>query len=387
MLKMQEFMYRHRFAEKTLHRFLKAFPIVGITGPRQSGKSTLLQKNLSNYTYVTFDDEKNILFLKDDPLAFVKKHGDKVIFDEVQKVPKLFDVLKLIVDQNRKVYGQYILTGSMQFSFLESISESLAGRIGLFSLLPFQYEELPKALAQEAVYKGSYPELVMRDYYESELWYASYLETYLNKDLRLLSQVGDLRDFRRFVYLLAAQTAQIFDMTHFANHIGVSVPTIKRWVSLLEASYILFFLPPYHENLGKRIVKRPKLYFYDTGLVSYLTGIETYKQFDQGPLAGALFENYVISEILKKELHLAHFNQFYFYQTQDKAEIDLIIERKGKKDLIEIKKTSSLKPKMFAHLNRLFDEKSDRYLIYQGERDQVGSSIALPLEEYLKKIE
>src|SRR5262249_53581533 len=156
-----------------------------------------------------------------------------------------------------------------------------------------------------SIFRGAYPELVTRHYYEANLWYASYLETYLSKDVRVLANIGDIRDFRRFIQLLAAQVAQILDMSLYARDIGVTVPTIKRWLSILEASYIIYILPPFYENYGKRIIKSPKIYFYDTGLVSYLTGMTTYEQFDQGPLAGSLFENYIVSEIVKKEAHQA----------------------------------------------------------------------------------
>ncbi|MCH9633621.1 MAG: hypothetical protein S4CHLAM7_03520 [Chlamydiae bacterium] len=375
--------YRPRCIEQTVKRFLNAFPVVGITGPRQSGKSTLLIHLLKDFQYVTFDDEKNIQFFEDDPASFLEKYSKKVIFDEVQRVPKLFQAIKLLVDKNRSSYGNFVLTGSTQFAFLKSASESLAGRIGLISLLPFQYHEMPKSLVEESIFKGSYPELVLRDYLESSLWYSSYVNTYLQKDLRALANIGDIRDFRRFVQLLAAQVSQVLDMTHYARNIGVSVPTIKRWLSILEASYILFLVPPYFNNMGKRIIKSPKIYFYDTGLVSYLTGIETFNQYDKGPLAGPLFENYVISEIYKRELHLATDAQLYYFRTQDQAEIDLIVDRKNKQEWIEIKKSSSIKPSMLRHLKMYAKEEDSSYLIYQGKEDLHKGIKILPLEKYL----
>lgn len=377
--------YRKRAIEKTIKRFLKSFPAVGITGPRQSGKSTLLKHLLKGYTYVTFDDNRNIQFFLDDPEGFMKKYHNKVIFDEVQVVPKLFHWIKLFVDEDRQNYGKFILTGSAQFAFLKSASESLAGRLGLLSLLPFQFDEMPRSLHEPSIFRGSYPELVMRDYRESALWYSSYIETYLNKDLRTLANIGDIRDFRRFIYLLGANCAQTLEMTYYAKNIGVSVPTIKRWLSILEASYVIFLLRPYYKNFGKRLVKSPKIYFFDTGLVSYLTGIETFEQYDKGPLSGALFENYVISEIYKKELHLAQDSDIFYYRTQDKAEIDLIIDRKSKREMIEIKKSATLKPDHLRTLKMYQTQIDQSFLIYQGRKDSIDNIKVLPYDEYLMR--
>jgi hypothetical protein len=375
--------YISRVAEPTLRRYLTAFPVIGLTGPRQSGKSTLLKHVLSDYTYVTFDDSKNILSFSEDPIGFVNQYSKKIIFDEVQYVPEIFNRIKIKVDANRSIYGNIILTGSSQFKFLRHATESLAGRIGLMSLLPFQYKEIPKAWLQESQFRGAYPELVLRNYHEANLWYASYLETYLSKDVRALSNIGDMRDFRRFLQLLASRVAQPLDMSLYARDLGISVPTVKRWLSILEASYIIFTLPPFYENFGKRLTKSPKVYFYDTGLVSFFTGITTYEQFDQGPLAGSLFENYVISEIVKKELHQSTFADFYYFRTQDKVEIDLIVDRKTSKDFIEIKKTESFHPAILTGLKKYFDKDSRRILLYRGEKFLHQSIEIMPYWDYL----
>lgn len=375
--------YTHRVAESTLQRYLKAFPVVGLTGPRQSGKSTLLRFSLPDYTYVTFDDPKNIMSFTDDPEGFLKQYAKQVIFDEVQFVPEIFHYIKINVDQNRSDYGNFVLTGSSQFKFLQHATESLAGRIGLMSLLPFQFVEMPKSTVSESIFRGAYPELVLRDYYESSLWYASYLETYLSKDIRVLSNIGDIRDFQRFLQLLAANATQLLDMSLYARDIGVSVPTIKRWLSILEASYIIFIVSPFYENYGKRIIKSPKVYFYDTGLVSYLTGVTTYGQYDQGPMAGAIFENYVVSEILKKELHLASLTALYYFRTQDKVEIDLIVDRKSSKDFIEIKKSATFSPRMIHHLIKYTEAGCRSIMLYNGEHYQHRGVTMIPYWEYL----
>jgi predicted AAA+ superfamily ATPase len=359
-------MFLERFAEPLLKRYLRSFPAVGLTGPRQSGKSTLLRNALPNYQYVTFDDQRNIELFEEDSEAFLAQFPDKVIFDEAQYVPEIFNAIKIRIDNDRQNYGKYVLTGSSQFSFVKNITESLAGRIGLMQLLPLQFSEMPKALQEESIYQGAYPELVLRDYRDADLWYSSYLDTYLNKDVRVLSQIGDMRDFRRLINLAAANVGQALDMSNFAKDLGVSVPTIKRWISILEASYVLFLLPPFSNNLGKRIVKSPKLYFYDTGLVSYLTGIKTFSQYNQGPLAGSLFENYIIAEVKKKLLHGGVQAELCYFRTQDKAEIDLIIDHRSHQEFIEIKKSATFRSKMASSL-KSYSGENQAYLVYQGE--------------------
>jgi predicted AAA+ superfamily ATPase len=376
-------LYKHRVAEVILKRYLKAFPVVGLTGPRQSGKSTLLRHMLPNYAYVTFDDPMHVASFTEDAVGFLKHYHKQVIFDEVQRVPEIFHHIKMLVDQDRDHYGNFVLTGSSQFQFLHKATESLAGRMGLMSLLPFQYKEMPADLTNESIYLGAYPELVNRNYEEASFWYASYIETYLNKDVRTLSNIGDIRDFSRFLQLLAAQVAQTLDMSHYARDIGVSVPTIKRWLSILEASYIIFFVSPYYENFGKRIVKSPKIYFYDTGIVSFLTGISTFQQYNNGPLAGSLFENYIVSEICKKELHTASLANLYFLKTQDGAEIDLIVDYKSSKEFIEIKKSATFRPSMIKTLKRFSDEKIKSILLYQGESNFYDDVNVMPYQDYL----
>jgi predicted AAA+ superfamily ATPase len=380
--------YTHRIAEFAVKRYLQSFPVVGVTGPRQSGKSTLLKNLLPDYDYVTFDDFRNIDFFNDDPIGFMQKYSDHVIFDEVQFVPKIFNQIKLIVDNDRDNYGRFVLTGSSQFAYLQKASESLAGRIGLFQLLPYQYAELPSELTQESIYKGSYPELVNRSYKESELWYASYLDTYINKDVQALTHVGDLRDFRRLISLLAAQTSQLLDYTSYANNIGVSVPTIKRWISVLEASYIIFLLPPYFSNFGKRIIKSSKVYFYDTGLVSFLTGIRSWEHYDKGPLSGALYENYIVADILKNTQHKATLNELFFLRTSDKKEIDLIVDKKGSCDMIEIKKTATFRSAYMKTIKEFLGDNDKGYLLYNGEDFAYDPRISvINYKDYLRGVD
>jgi len=360
-------MFIHRTIEFNIKKHLSIFPAIGITGPRQSGKSTLLKNMLPEYRYVSFDDYQAKIFLDTDPIGFMNHYSNKVIFDEVQKAPIIFDMIKNIIDNNRDINGNFILTGSSQFSMIRGIKESLAGRIGLLQLLPFERSEIPRNLRDPSIYKGSYPGLVTRDYNYNNEWYSSYIETYINKDVKDISNLGNLRDFRKFVLMLASQATQILNMSSYAKDLGVSVPTIKSWISILEASYIIYLLPPFYNNLGKRIIKAPKVYFYDTGLISYLKGIETEKQYNSGPMSRAIFENYIITEIIKSSTHNGRNEDYYFLRTQNGEEVDLIVDNKTEKTFIKIKKSSTFKTDYMKAITAFKRDTDKGYVIYSGE--------------------
>ncbi|PHQ78454.1 MAG: hypothetical protein COB66_08890 [Coxiella sp. (in: Bacteria)] len=366
-IKIAQMKYTPRVIEKVVRQYLKQFPAIGLTGPRQAGKSTLLQHLFADYNYVTFDDPIVVSQFEADPYGFMLQHDDKVIFDEAQYVPDIFRYIKINIDNDRQTKSKFIITGSSQFSFIKNIRESLAGRIGLLSLLPFQYSELPKNKKKQAYFKGSYPEVILDTRMDSRAWYASYFDTYLHKDIATLTQVGDLRDFRRFVQLLAANVAQQLNMSSLASDLGVSVPTIKRWISVLEASYIIFLLPPYYKNYNKRIVKSPKLYFYDSGLVNYLLEITDPSFLERGPLAGHLFENYMISEIKKREVHQASQRQLYYLRTAAGDEVDLILDCGEYSEWIEIKNSATPKPAMLKPMKQFMASNDKGYLVYRGE--------------------
>ena len=372
--------YFSRKLEKVLEEFLQIFPVVAVTGPRQSGKSTLLRKVYNEkYTYITFDDSLMIDFFENDPKGFIIKYYDKVIFDEVQKNPGIFSYIKMAVDNDRNKYGKFILTGSSQFTLIDKITESLAGRIGMLSLLPFQKNEIPANLHELQIIKGSYPELIAREYKNSREWYASYINTYLEKDVRSIYNLGNLRDFQKLIMLLAARCSQELNLSVLANEIGITAKTLQKWISVLESSYIIFLLPSYHKNLGKRIVKRPKIFFYDTGIICYLTGISNLELLEKGPLAGPVFENYIISEIKKTICHLNLDHSLYYFRNNQGLESDLIIQdRMNNKVLyLEIKNNHTPKYKMVENLKKLLrlekesvsgvSECVEGYLIYKGE--------------------
>lgn len=378
--------YVTRQIEDSVKKYLKAFPVVGITGPRQSGKSTMLMHLLAeDYTYVSFDDFKVINQLHDDPAKFLRIYNNHIIFDEVHKAPELMDLIKVAVDNDRHNYGKYIITGSAQFNFMKGVSESLAGRIGLLTLLPFQFNEIPTKQKDDSIFKGGYPEQVLRNYEYNPEWYSSYIETYLNKDLRSLLNIGDLGDFRKFIQILASRCSQILNLSEVSRDIGISVSTIKRWLSVLEASYIVFLLPPFYNNYGKRLIKSPKLYFYDTGLVSYLLGIEDQKSFEKGPMYGSIFENYIVSEIVRKELHSKTNADLYFYRSSYGLEVDLIIDRKSSIEWLEIKASETFRSNMVSAIETLKGKDEKGFLLYNGKEAKYLEDITIiNYKNYLK---
>jgi len=395
-----QLMYIHRQIERVLIKYLELFPAVTITGPRQSGKSTMLKECLKNeYEYVTFDRINNIEDFSTDPQGFIQKYNGKVIFDEVQRVPQLFNYLKLMIDEDRNNYGNFILTGSSQFSMVKGITETLAGRAGNICLLPFQHMEIPDKQKPDQLLFGSYPEIVVRKYNGVLEWYESYIQNYLERDVRNLANIGNLRDFKRFINLLASNTAQEFNASNYANEIGVNYKTIQSWLSILEASYIVFTVEPYFHNLGKRIVKRPKVYFWDTGLVSYLTGIRTMELFEKGPLCGPIFENYLVSEILKTIKHNNEDIKIFYFRSNLGRESDLIIEDRSNKKIIfcEIKYNKTARVKMVNNIKILL-EKEKEYQVHSGydisglllyNGDETGSYFSsisyMPWNSFLEK--
>ncbi len=370
--------YIKRKLETTLSKYLRIFPVIGLTGPRQSGKSTMLKKFLGNkYRYVTFDNINEVNFFHQDPVGFMNSYSENIIFDEVQYVPELFRYIKIAVDNNRSKRGNFILTGSSQFSFMKGVTESLAGRIGLLDLLPFEYNELKPLYRNRSLYLGAYPELTQTKYKDVRKWYISYVNTYLERDVRSLSNIGDIRDFSIFLKLVASKCSQILDLTELSNNVDVSVNTIKKWISILEASYIIFLLGPYYKNFGKRLIKRPKIYFYDTGLVSYLLGIDSKKEFDKTTFNGAIFENYIISEIKKKFKNSGERDELYYLRTNTGKEIDLITRVITNDNYFEIKKSSTFKINMIDALKEFMPDDAKGYLLYNGHNFKYNNKIII----------
>jgi hypothetical protein len=339
-------MYIKRLLTPFIKKLLAQFPAILLSGARQSGKSTLLQKNFPDYTYVTLDDLQARDMARTDPQLFLDFYKTPVIIDEIQNAPDLLSYIKIQIDGNRKKKGQYILTGSQQFTLVADIHESLAGRLGMATLTPIAIEELSKTKISTWVdhsLHGLYPELIADTQLEPKLWYSAYIETLLNKDIRDNLKKEHLGTYDRFIKLLATRCGQELKHQDLAKELGVSNLTVQSWVSLLERSQIIFLLQPYYKNLGKRIVKSPKLYFLDTGLVSYLSGNSNKEIIQNGPMAGALFENFVTAEIYKYFCNRGIKPPIYHFRDSQGVEVDIVIEHEGQHLLLEVKTTMSPK--------------------------------------------
>ncbi|MBY5959354.1 ATP-binding protein [Membranicola marinus] len=360
-----------------LRGYTSMYPILTITGPRQSGKTTLLKNIFPDYKYLSLENPNIRAYAENDPVAFLKEFDHHVILDEVQQVPSLFSYLQTIVDESRQM-GQYILSGSQNFHLLEGITQSLAGRTALFKLLPFDSSELNSAdlLPEDwksLLIKGFYPAVYDRDL-DPAGFYNSYIQTYIDRDVTALTNIQDLRRFRNFIGLCATRNGQLLNLSHLANESGISQPTAKSWLSILESSYIVFLLQPYFENFGKRIRKAPKLYFYDVGLVAHLLGLREVNDLEDRKLIGSLFENLVVSDLMKRNHHDYLLRDYYFWRDSEGHEVDLLYKQGPKFNIFEIKSTQTILPKHFQGLD--YFEKlvkgniSKPTLIYGGSENQ-----------------
>lgn len=325
---------------KELSRLASSYPVVTITGPRQSGKSTLVKWIFPKKSYVSLEETDNRKLAMKDPRSFLARYPEGAIIDEVQRVPDLLSYIQTIVDENNKA-GHYILTGSAQFELLSSITQSLAGRTALLRLLPLSISELypSKHLIPELeniLYSGFYPRIHNSSLNPREAL-GFYVSTYIDRDVRTLLNVKDLTQFETFLRLCASRTGQILNLNSLSCDSGINHNTAKSWLTILEASYIVFRLPQHYQNLNKRLIKSSKLYFYDVGLASYLLGIENSKQIATHPLYGALFETFVVSEMLKQRFNSVKESNLYYFRDRTGNEVDLILEREGKVFPIEIK--------------------------------------------------
>jgi predicted AAA+ superfamily ATPase len=365
--------YRRRVLEKRLKRFLGLFPAVAVTGPRQSGKSTLLRKALPDFPYVSFDDPEEVRAAERDPRGFLARFPDRVVLDEAQKAPELFSYIKLAVDNERERRGRFVLSGSNQFSLSRRLSESLAGRIGLLSLHPFERAEMPRQARPDQLLHGSYPELALRGYEGEREWYSSYLATYLERDVRLANDVGKLSDFQTLIRLLAARTGQEYNASSLSRDVGVNSKTVESWVSILEASYLVLRLRPWMANIGKRLVKRPKLFFWDTGLACHLAGIRDAEALSAGPLDGPIFENLVVAEIMKGAAHRGTDLDAFYFRESNGLEADLILfDRENRRNwVVDVKSGFTAKAPWSDRLARVASlvdgANARRVIIYQGE--------------------
>lgn len=351
------------------------FPIVAVIGPRQLGKTTLCQMLKTDYTYVNLENISVRSFAKSDPKGFLETYKNGVIIDEIQYVPDLFSYLQVYTDQ-RQINGEYLITGSQHFLMSQHISQSLAGRVALFNLLPFSIGELKNGQFvyddwETYLINGSYPRK-WNNTIDAFDFYDNYLKTYVERDVRLLKNIMNLDVFQKFIRLLAGRTGQLFNQSSLGNELGIDNKTVNAWMTLLEASFIAFRLPPYHNNFSKKIVKTPKVYFYDTGLLSYLLGVRTLDDLDIHFAKGQLFENFILIELIKKAWHNNTHEKCFFWRDSSGHEVDLLVEDGLKLSAIEVKSSKTIHTDFFKNLKKFEKIKPDvkSYLVYGGQEFQ-----------------
>lgn len=358
----------------TLKRLAASFPIVAVTGPRQSGKTTLARALFADKAYVSLEDPQERAFAEEDPRGFLARFETGAVFDEAQRWPDLFSYLQGMVDTDRAP-GRFVLTGSQQFGLLSGVTQSLAGRVGMTRLLPLSLQELPGVTADSPgldalMLRGMYPALHTQPLLPED-WFASYVATYVERDVRQVLNVQDLSTFQRFLRLCAARTGQLLNISALAGETGISNTTARAWLSVLEASDLLFLLPPYHRNFGKRLVKAPKLYFVDTGLACWLLGIRDTETLTLHPLRGALFETLVVGDFLKSRLNAGQPPDLYFWRDNNGLEADLVFEAGGRLQPVEIKSGGTVTPDYIRAGQRSArfagDEALQPWLVYGGD--------------------
>lgn len=368
----------NRHIEAAIRAQRDKYPVIAVTGPRQSGKTTLLRNIFPEYQYISLENPDNRAFAMEDPMGFLAQNRGRIILDEVQQAPILFSYIQTIVDELQAM-GLFVLSGSQNFHLMDNITQSLAGRVALFKLLPFDFTEMKtgKMLAEDfgkACLNGFYPAIYDRKI-EPTVFYANYIQTYVERDVTQLLNIRDLRQFRTFLALCAGRAGQLLNISSLANECGISQPTAKAWISILESSYIIFQLQPYYQNFSKRIVKTPKLYFYDTGLLCHLLGIRDMTTFHENPLRGNIFENLVVAELFKRNEHEYLHREYWFWRDSNGHEIDLLTQNGNLFDIFEIKSTQTIMREHFKGIDYFSEISGNRAgrktLIYGGNSDQL----------------
>lgn len=379
-----------RKIQNVLLSYAKGYPVIAITGPRQSGKTTLAKAIFRDKPYLSFETPSTLEWASDDPRDFLNHYDKGAVFDEIQRCPKLFSYLLEIVDRE-PIYGRFIVTGSQQFGLMSSVTQSLAGRVALVELLPFVYDEVfPQGNQDldEMLLNGFYPPIHDRHLVPSN-WFANYVTTYVERDVRNLIQVRDLSTFQKFLKLCAGRCGQLLNLSQLASDTGITHNTAKSWISILEASYILFLLQPYYKNYSKRLVKTPKLYFWDTGLASYLLGIQSLDHIKPHPLRGSLFENHVVSELIKGRYNRGFKSNLYFWRDRSGNEVDIIAESGPNLIAIEIKSGQTINSDYFKGLNylsKIVHMGLKQYVIYGGDQDMLRQGVQVKNWERIVEI-
>lgn len=355
----------------------KGFPVITLTGPRQSGKTTLVRWIFPDYEYINLENLNDLHAVQEDPIRFLKAYSSTgVIIDEAQKFPELFSYLQGIVDESKEM-GKFILTGSQNFLVLEKITQSLAGRVAVYHLMPFEFRELDQAgctqeTLDKTLFTGSYPVLYDRNIQPGD-YYPSYIQTYIERDVRSIKNIGSLSTFQRFIKLCAGRTGQLINFSSIGNELGINHKTVSSWISILEASFIIYLLKPHHKNYNKRLVKQAKLYFFDTGLLCSLLGIQSYTQLNSHYLRGHIFESFIVSEYIKMRYHAGLVSNAFFWRDNTGHEIDLLIDEGGASKAIEIKSGETINSdffnglKYYGNLSKL--SKENLFLVYGGSKN------------------
>jgi predicted AAA+ superfamily ATPase len=364
--------YIERTLEKHLSEATKGFPALILTGPRRSGKTTLLQHLFPDADYVLLEDPDEIGRAKADPRGFLDERRPPTILDEIQNVPELFNYIRSRIDANPGRCGSWILTGSQEASLMKGVTESMAGRAAVFQLLPFASDESSAV----SLFRGGYPEVLAKPSF-ADTWFRSYVQTYLERDVRAISSIRDLSTFRRFIALVAGRSGQILNKTNIAAPLGVSVPTISQWLSILEVTGQIILVPPFYENFGKRLIKSPKLYFVDSGLACHLLGIRDATSLASSPFLGSIYEGFVASEIVKHRIHRGQERGLYYFRDQQGLEIDFLIDKGNRRLLLlEAKATRTPRPTMARSLSRLVgaihDYESSAFVIHAAKDKRAG---------------
>ena len=341
--------YVRRALEQRVALAARSFPAVVLTGPRRAGKTWLLRHLLPNASYHLFEDPDVVARFRHDPQGFLDDVRLPAILDEIQNVPEVFNFVRSRIDRAPRRSGQWFLTGSQEAGLMRNISESMAGRAAVLQLWPMSARETPRV----GLLHGGYPEVLARPRVAS-LWFSSYLQTYLERDVRSISAVHDLVAFRRLLAFVASRHGQVLNKSDLASALGMSVPGITRWLNILEATAQVLFVPPYFANLGKRLIKSPKLYVADSGLACHLLGVESERELKKSPFRGALFEGFIAAEIVKAQLNAGGRRAIYYFRDQQGLEVDFVLSRKGGGvRLIEVKASSTVTPAMTASMQRL----------------------------------
>ena len=373
----------NRTLASSFSNMFSVLPVITLTGPRQSGKTTLCRKLFPELPYVSLEDANMLAAVQADPKAFFNRYPDGVIIDEAHHFPTIFSYIQVMVDEDRfqgTDQHHYIVTGSSNFALMEKITQSMAGRTAVFSLLPLSTGEIlsyqPQATTSKMLLYGGFPAVWTTDSEAArQQLMASYYTTYIERDVRTLINLKDLQAFQTFIRLCASRVGQEFNASAVSNEVGVSVPTIKHWLSILTASYVVYLLHPYHTNIGKRLTKTPKLYFYDTGIAAFLLGITTEQQMDVHPLRGPLFENMVINDMMKLDLNRGNnMQQLFFYHDKSQREVDVLrILPPNLVEAYEIKSAQTWNSDFFANLNYLRPLLKERLLkttvVYDGQQE------------------